>query len=82
MAVIHLQDTVFYNESWPDYVKQITESATHLKNIDTNVQAIRSIISENGALYEQVRTLRNDLHDIVTQRKSVKVIDYFCHRYI
>lgn len=73
VAVIRLQDTMFYNESWPDYVKQITESATHLKNIDTNVQAIRSIISENGALYEQVRTLRNDLHDIVTQRKAVKM---------
>ena len=73
VAVIRLQDSMFYNETLPDYIKTVTSGVSSLQKIDTNVQAIRMLISENGSLYEQVRTLRDDLHSIVTQQKSVKM---------
>lgn len=73
VSVIRLQDTMFYNEAWPDYVKNMTSGVSYLQNIDSNVLAIRNLMSENGALYEQVRTLRDDLHSIVTQQKHIKI---------
>lgn len=73
VSIIRLQDSMFYNETLPDYIKTVTAGVSSLQNIDTNVQAIRMLMSENGSLYEQIRTLRDDVHGIVTQQKSVRM---------
>lgn len=73
LSMIRLQDSMFYNETLPDYIKTVTAGVSSLQNIDTNVQAIRMLMSENGSLFEQVRTLRDDLHSIVTHQKSVRM---------
>lgn len=65
VSYIRLMQTQFINEAWPDYMKQITGMATALGNINSNVAAIRSIISENGALYQKVEMLSDDLHNVI-----------------
>ena len=65
VSYIRLMQTQFINEAFPDYVKQITGMATTLGRIDANVAAIRSIISENGALYEKVERLSDDMHNVI-----------------
>lgn len=65
VSYIRLMQTQFINEAFPDYVKQITGMGTTLGRIDANVAAIRSIISENGALYEKVERLSDDMHNVI-----------------
>lgn len=65
VAYIRIMQTQFINEAFPDYVKQITGMGTTLGRIDANVAAIRSIISENGALYEKVERLSDDMHNVI-----------------
>lgn len=73
VSVVRQVQSQFVYTLWPEYIKQITGYSSSLQSIDTNVQAIRSLMSENGALFEQVRTLRDDLHGLVTQQKYIRV---------
>lgn len=71
VAVIRLMQAQYFNDMWQDYVGNVTNGAEALKSIDTNVQAIKSILSENGELYEQIRSLRDDMHGIVLGTKKI-----------
>lgn len=73
VSYIRLMQTQFINEAWPDYIKQITGMATALGRIDANVAAIRSIISENGALYEKVERLSDDLHNVIIGNQKLHI---------
>ena len=73
VSYIRLMQTQFINEAFPDYVKQITGMATTLGRIDANVAAIRSIISENGALYEKVERLSDDLHNVIIGNQKLHI---------
>lgn len=73
VSVIRIIQTQFINEAWPDYIKQITGMATTLGRIDANVAAIRSIISENGALYDKIDSLAEDLHGVILGTKKLHI---------
>lgn len=74
VSYIRILQTQFINEAWPDYIKQITGMATTLGRIDANVAAIRSVISENGALYEKVERLSDDLHSVIFGNQKLHII--------
>ena len=65
VSVIRIMQTQFINDAWPDYIKQITGMAATLGRIDANVAAIRAVISENGALYNKVERLSDDIHNVI-----------------
>lgn len=73
VSVIRQVQLLFYNNAWPEYVKQITASAQSISRIDSNVLAIRQLMSENGALFERINTLRDDLHAIANRQKAISV---------
>lgn len=73
VSVIRIMQTQFINEAWPDYIRQITGMSEALGRIDANVAAIRSIISENGALYAKIDSLADDLHGVVLGTKRLHV---------
>lgn len=73
VSYIRILQTQFINEAWPDYIKQITGMATTLGRIDANVAAIRSVISENGALYEKVERLSDDLHSVIFGNQKLQI---------
>ena len=73
VSVIRIIQTQFINEAWPDYIKQITGMASTLVRIDANVAAIRSIISENGELYERVNDLASDLRSVIYGNQKLHI---------
>lgn len=73
VSVIRQVQAIFYQTLWPDYVKQVTSGVSYLQNIDNNTRVIRDLISENGALFNQVRDLRDDMHRLVTHQEYINV---------
>lgn len=73
VAFIRLIQTTFANEMWKDYIQQITGMGGALTRIDENVAAIRSVISENGALYQKVEQMADDLHNVIFGNERVRI---------
>ena len=73
VSVIRIMQTQFINDAWPDYIKQITGMAATLGRIDANVAAIRAVISENGALYNKVERLSDDIHNVIYGSQRLRV---------
>lgn len=73
VSVIRIMQTQFINDAWPDYIKQITGMAATLGRIDANVAAIRAVISENGALYNKVERLSDDIHNVICGSQRLHV---------
>ena len=73
VSYIRLLQTAFVNEMWKDYIQQVTGMGGALTRIDENVSAIRSVISENGALYQKVEQMAGDLHNVIFGNQRVKV---------
>ena len=73
VAVLRLMQTQWVNEMWPDYISKITASSELLRNIDANIAAIRSTVSKNGDLFEQVSQLRDEFHAVVIGSKSLSI---------
>ena len=73
VSVIRIMQTQFINDAWPDYIKQITGMAATLGRIDANVAAIRAVISENGALYNKVERLSDDIHNVIYGSQKLHV---------
>ena len=73
VSVIRIMQTQFINDAWPDYIKQITGMAATLGRIDANVAAIRAVISENGALYNKVERLSDDIHNVIYGSQKLQV---------
>lgn len=73
VSVIRQVQALFYQNAWPDYIKQVAGGISYLQSIDGNTRAIRDLISENGALFNNVRDLRNDMHRLITHQETIKV---------
>lgn len=73
VAFIRLIQTTFANEMWKDYIQQVTGMGGALTRIDENVAAIRSVISENGALYQKVEQMAGDLHNVIFGNERVRI---------
>lgn len=73
VSYIRLIQTTFANEMWKDYIQQVTGMGGALTRIDENVAAIRSVISENGALYQKVEQMAGDLHNVIFGNERVRV---------
>lgn len=73
VSYIRLIQTTFANEMWKDYIHQVTGMGGALTRIDENVAAIRSVISENGALYQKVEQMAGDLHNVIFGNERVRI---------
>lgn len=73
VSYIRLIQTAFANEMWKDYIQQVTGMGGALTRIDENVAAIRSVISENGALYQKVEQMAGDLHNVIFGNERVRI---------
>lgn len=65
--------TQFVYEYWNSYVEQITSIHTTLRNIDTNVSAIRVLLSENGRLQGYIENMSNHFDRITNGVEWVTV---------
>ena len=63
----------FIAELWPLYVEQFTSAVKSLNNIDQNVAFIRALLSENGALYMMMDSMRAHLDNITNGNEQVSV---------
>ena len=63
----------FVAEMWPSYVEQVTSAVRSLNNIDGNVASIRALLSENGALYVMIDSMRNHFDAITFGNESVQM---------
>lgn len=73
VSYIRLIQTTFANEMWKDYIQQVTGMGGALTRIDENVAAIRSVVSENGALYQKVEQMAGDLHNVIFGNERVRI---------
>ena len=73
VSYIRLIQTTFTNEIWKDYIQQVTGMGGALMRIDENVAAIRSVISENGSLYQKIEQMAGDLHNVIFGNERVRV---------
>lgn len=64
VAANRLMNAQFIAEMWPSYTEEVRNAVTKLGNIDSNVQIIRLLLSENGALYEHIASMRRKLDNI------------------
>lgn len=74
VAINRILLTQFVTMLWPEYIEQISTIVGSVRSIDSNVLAIRNLLSENGALYEQIASLRNRIDNVVNgiERFNVK----------
>ena len=73
VAINRIVLTQFISEMWPSYIQQFSAAVTSLNNIDTNVSAIRALISENGALYIMIDSMRLHLDNITNGFEQVSI---------
>ena len=73
VAVNRIVLTQFMSEMWPSYIQQVSNAVTSLNNIDTNVSAIRALISENGSLYIMIDNMRRHLDNITNGFEQVYI---------
>lgn len=73
VSYIRLIQTTFANEMWKDYIQQVTGMGGALTRIDENVAAIRSVISENGSLYQKIEQMAGDLHNVIFGNERVRI---------
>jgi len=65
--------TQYITELWPAYIEQVTVAVKALNNIDTNVALIRALLSENGAIYIMMDSMRAHLDNITNGNESIQV---------
>ncbi len=63
----------FVAELWPTYIEQVATAIRSLNNIDQNVAFIRVVLSENGALYMMLDSMRSHLDQITNGNEQVSV---------
>ena len=68
-----LMFTQFLSDFWPSYIEQVTSTVTSLKNIDNNVALIRSLLSDNGAIYVMLSSMKSHLDNITNGNEEVHV---------
>lgn len=65
--------TQFVTELWPSYIEQVSQAIRALNNIDTNVAAIRALLSENGTLYLMIDSMRSHFDNITNGNEQVNI---------
>lgn len=73
VSYIRLIQTTFTDDIWKDYIQRVTGMGGALTRIDENVAAIRSVISENGALYQKIEQMAGDLHNVIFGNERVRI---------
>lgn len=73
VAINRLLLNQFVSELWPSYIEQVTTLVRGVGNIDANVSAIRTLLSENGAIYMMLDSMRNHFDSITNGNESVSL---------
>ena len=63
----------FITELWPVYIEQVTAAVTSLKSIDNNVALRRTLLSENGAIYVMIDSMRSHLDNITNGNEQISI---------
>ena len=63
----------FVMELWPAYIEQVTSIVRGVGNIDSNVLAIRMLLSENGAIYVMLDSMKSHLDNITNGNEQISV---------
>lgn len=63
----------FITELWPMYVEQVASAVKSLNNIDQNVSFIRTLLSENGAIYVMIDSMRSHLDNITNGNEQISI---------
>lgn len=73
VAIKRILLTQFVTELWPSYIEQVSQAIRALNNIDTNVAAIRALLSENGTLYLMIDSMRSHFDNITNGNEQVNI---------
>lgn len=73
VAIKRILMNQFISEMWPAYVEQVASIVTSLKGIDNNVALIRALLSENGAIYVMIDSMKSHLDNITSGYEQVSV---------
>lgn len=73
VSVNRLLLTQYISEMWPSYIEQVTNAVRSLSNIDSNVAAIRALLSENGAFYVMIDSMKSHLDNVTNGNESVAI---------
>ena len=73
VAIKRILMNQFISEMWPAYVEQVASIVTSLKGIDNNVALIRALLSENGAIYVMIDSMKSHLDNITSGHEQVSV---------
>lgn len=73
VAIKRILLTQFVTELWPSYIEQVSQAIRALNNIDTNVAAIRALLSENGTLYLMIDSMRSHFDNITNGNEQVTI---------
>lgn len=65
--------TQFVGDMWPDYIEQVSGAMASLTNIDTNVNAIRMLLSENGVLFNLIEDMKSRFDNVVNGVEGVHI---------
>ncbi len=73
VAIKRILLSQFVSELWPAYIEQVTTIVKGVGNIDANVAIIRTLLSENGAIYVMLDSMRSHLDNITNGNEEVSV---------
>lgn len=73
VAIKRILMNQFISEMWPAYVEQVASIVTSLRGIDNNVALIRALLSENGAIYVMIDSMKSHLDNITNGNEQVSV---------
>ena len=73
VAVNRLLLNQFVSDLWPKYVEQVASAIRSINNIDQNVAFIRTLLSENGAIYTMIDSMKSHLDNITNGHEEVHV---------
>ena len=73
VAINRILLTQFVSEFWPSYVEQVSSLVRATNNIDTSTAIIRDLLSENGAIYAMIDSMRAHLDNITNGNESIYI---------
>lgn len=73
VSVKRILFTQFVSEMWPSYIEQVSSIVSATNRIDGNVAAIRALLSENGALYVMIDSMRSHLDNVTNGNERVSI---------
>lgn len=73
VAINRIMLSQFVTELWPSYIEQVANAVRSLNNIDANVAFIRTLLSENGALYIMIESMKSHFDAITNGNERVRI---------